>query len=63
MFSPSETFVEVEAKIFDCFCLWYDSLTDVDWWAGFLPYGKSDMCGFGLVDFQSPFPCPAFNLV
>jgi hypothetical protein len=37
MFSPGEAFVEMEAKIFDCFCLWYDSLIDVDWWAGFLP--------------------------
>jgi hypothetical protein len=37
MFSPSEMFVEVEAKIFEYFCLWYDSLIDVDRWAGFLP--------------------------
>jgi hypothetical protein len=37
MFSPGEAFVEMEAKIFDCFCLWYGGLIDVDWWAGFLP--------------------------
>jgi hypothetical protein len=37
MFCPSEAFVEVEAKIFDCFCPRYDGLIDVDWWAGFLP--------------------------
>jgi hypothetical protein len=37
MFSPGEAFVEMKAKIFDCFCLWYDGLIDVDWWAGFLP--------------------------
>jgi len=37
MFSPGEALVEMEAKIFDRFCLWYVCLVDVYWWAGFLP--------------------------
>jgi hypothetical protein len=37
MLSPSEEFVKMEAKILDCFCLWYECLVDVDWWAGFFP--------------------------
>jgi hypothetical protein len=37
MFSPGEAFVEMEAKIFNHFSLWYDSLVDAYWWAGFLP--------------------------
>jgi hypothetical protein len=31
MFSPGEAFVEMEAKIFNRFCLWYDSLVDAYW--------------------------------
>jgi hypothetical protein len=62
MFSPGEAFVKMEAQIFDRFCLWYDGLIDVDWRAGFLPKGVGDMSTFGLVDFQSPFSCPVFNL-
>jgi hypothetical protein len=62
MFSPGEEFVEMDAKIFDCFCLWFDGLIDVKWWAGFFPKSEGDMCRFSLVDFQSQFSCPVFNL-
>jgi hypothetical protein len=51
MFSPGEALVEVEAKVFYRFCLRYVGFIDVNWWAGFLPEGEFDVCGFRLVDF------------
>jgi hypothetical protein len=62
MFSQGEALVEMEAKIFYRFCLWYVGLVGVYWWAGFLTYGEDDVRRFRLVYFQPPFTCPVFNL-